>query len=934
MNPLASQMAVTEDGRRTRTTSGPQKSSQITYNDTLQQQQHHNGMASSASSQSFRSGYGLPAGAMSPVTSSHPALQQANINSAANGYHPYRRAQKGTETNSHVYSNQVLAGSMTPSQGIPQPAVPAVAAAPMFNPRMRSTSTSSSIASIGATGKPASSPLSYTPTPSNQTRNHQVNSQQQAGLGHLRNSPQLRPTIPATASRPETMNRMNGSDRAYSSAMPPPPPPIASSRPPHSRSNSGSSSQSATEGSYISSHSASSSGRNTPNSSAKKPSPLSRAAAATHDDNDGDNGAVYGGSDDEDTIRGRSTPTPDDKTRKGLSSKLKKALSFSTLSDIQQAEAAAAAPDRAYGGRNNIGNKRFEGNSAETNGSSGSTRSTSPPQTPDNGAPPMHNIASSAASISSRRSMRPPISNSDGMGGKRGLFNRKFNSSTDNISISSTVSSASVMLRKVGNLGKLARRSSLMGLTNMFNKDKDKDAGKDGFQKDSFGAHTSPESIVAADDAALGANGKKEKLKPRKGMPASASVSHATVELESSGGALNDKSMTPAASYVRQHQLQMKQQAEAERVAREKEEAERVALQRSNNTNKTTDDVTESRQRMIEKEKERLKSKRGWKKKFSMGSVSEAKQATGLETMPVVGGMSEEASNGYQQDGSQYDSDRKIGQISSSAAYLDKSADNSFESDDLMPPQMPGAMEGGYESSGDEFETDSLRHWGEGIERSRESAAKIKQVKGILKNTQMRMSERSTSGHSSPPLSNSANSIDRPFTHRNRANSYDAPQGSTHPGGSVPPMSQMSTTPAGSDRVDGVARVISSEGNTSQDHRSTTASNASSTSAANNSSQFSHHANSSMPTLSLVMNPSNPNRSMTGTASRKQLVFADTQIYHSTWPAHIYDRRGELATCNCLTPLLAQRIKEELNTYKMEEMAVAPSSRIHTHFFV
>lgn len=68
--------------------------------------------------------------------------------------------------------------------------------------------------------------------------------------------------------------------------------------------------------------------------------------------------------------------------------------------------------------------------------------------------------------------------------------------------------------------------------------------------------------------------------------------------------------------------------------------------------------------------------------------------------------------------------------------------------------------------------------------------------------------------------------------------------------------------------------------------------------------------------------------------TRKRLVFADTQIYHSTWPAHVYDRRGELATCNRLTPLLAQRIKEELNTYKMEEMAVAPSSRIHTHFFV
>jgi hypothetical protein len=30
-----------------------------------------------------------------------------------------------------------------------------------------------------------------------------------------------------------------------------------------------------------------------------------------------------------------------------------------------------------------------------------------------------------------------------------------------------------------------------------------------------------------------------------------------------------------------------------------------------------------------------------------------------------------------------------------------------------------------------------------------------------------------------------------------------------------------------------------------------------------------------------------------------------------------YDRRGEIATCNRLTPMLAQQIKEELNSFKM-----------------
>jgi len=42
--------------------------------------------------------------------------------------------------------------------------------------------------------------------------------------------------------------------------------------------------------------------------------------------------------------------------------------------------------------------------------------------------------------------------------GKRGLFRMK-NMSTDNISLSSTVSSASMMIRKMGSIGKLARRN-------------------------------------------------------------------------------------------------------------------------------------------------------------------------------------------------------------------------------------------------------------------------------------------------------------------------------------------------------------------------------------------------------------------------------------------------------------------------------------------
>lgn len=49
----------------------------------------------------------------------------------------------------------------------------------------------------------------------------------------------------------------------------------------------------------------------------------------------------------------------------------------------------------------------------------------------------------------------------------------------------------------------------------------------------------------------------------------------------------------------------------------------------------------------------------------------------------------------------------------------------------------------------------------------------------------------------------------------------------------------------------------------------------------------------------------------------KSLVFSPRIQLHDTWTSGEYDRRGEIATCNRLTPLLAQQIKEELNNFKM-----------------
>lgn len=87
--------------------------------------------------------------------------------------------------------------------------------------------------------------------------------------------------------------------------------------------------------------------------------------------------------------------------------------------------------------------------------------------------------------------------------------------------------------------------------------------------------------------------------------------------------------------------------------------------------------------------------------------------------------------------------------------------------------------------------------------------------------------------------------------------------------------------------------------------------------------------NSSAPTLTLMQkNDENVAvRSRTAPVSTKRITFAANLSVYDTFSAGTYDRRSEPATCNHLTPALAQQIKEELNSYKMEEMEVHHASR-------
>ncbi|KAL8657308.1 MAG: hypothetical protein Q9226_002042 [Calogaya cf. arnoldii] len=72
--------------------------------------------------------------------------------------------------------------------------------------------------------------------------------------------------------------------------------------------------------------------------------------------------------------------------------------------------------------------------------------------------------------------------------------------------------------------------------------------------------------------------------------------------------------------------------------------------------------------------------------------------------------------------------------------------------------------------------------------------------------------------------------------------------------------------------------------------------------------------------MSLAKYASGEEHGMPGTPRSivaRNISFSPRLQFHDTWTSVEYDRRGEIATCNRLTPMLAQQIKEELNTFKM-----------------
>ncbi|KAI9462712.1 hypothetical protein HD554DRAFT_1442366 [Boletus coccyginus] len=451
------------------------------------------------------------------------------------------------------------------------------------------------------------------------------------------------------------------------------------------------------------------------------------------------------------------------------------------------------------------------------------------------------------------------------------LFNSRLNASTDNISLSSTMSSASVVIRKIGSMGKLARRNSLAGITSLFKDKKDKEKEK--------------EKVGDVAEAGSSSGKKPRKKKDAKGSVAEPAVSHAVAELDrgsGSGGDWSDASMSglsPAAKLARQHTLK----SNAEAAARAKAAAEVQAQQaKSGSTANGSVPVPST-----------------WEKNTTTAkgdSPGPGRKISEDGTRVVV----EEDSDSGSENGHEPGYSAPQGQSYISEGWDDDEPWPEEEDDTIRIPVGPQA------------EDEEVLEWANtmrrSIDRSRAPA------KGILKGAEEYNQDTYVPEQAGNPAFN-----------RIRSNSYNSHPGTTSELG---PLARIPSPDP--DHIDGLHRHSSSHSNA----------NTGGNPEAGRSSP--HHGplfslpNSSAPALSTI--PAVPatlsHRSASGPAIAKKLVFADSLSVYDTFSSTVYDRRSEPATWSRLTPALAQRIKEELNSYKMEEMEVHACSRMHTQFFI
>lgn len=484
---------------------------------------------------------------------------------------------------------------------------------------------------------------------------------------------------------------------------------------------------------------------------------------------------------------------------------------------------------------------------------------------------------------------------------KRGLF-RMRNKSSDNISLSSTVSSASMMIRKMGSLGKLARRNSLMGISKIFkDKPKDEDAA----------LPEKPQGILSFKKK----SGKKSEASP-------AAVSRAYAELDRDLNRLSEEDdrilagLSPAAQLARQHTVRSR----AEQAKRDAEK-------------KAADDREAARQREIEAAElgattgeptwDKSTTNRANQSTFASAAADAASVPNGPNVVKVIPRVPNVVHHAFAVNQPDYDSD--------------ESSDG-----DTIENVTASMQQSTISDTTDRTDRDFEALWGKA---SIDPNARPK--KGILKSESGGPAERAQFADISPVcVSNedleklAANQQQQPATPA--ATEPAAPSTSG-------PLSLAAPSP---ERIDGVAHAshvpAPRPGDAQYDPMAIDFSSFETSLDLDLKPPVIYKNpvhNSSAPTISRSEGVDPQARTMS-VPSRRRLIWAPECAVYSTYDALTYDRRSEPATCNReshllthkhsniagLTPELAMAIKQELNAFKLE-MPVHPSSRIYTHYF-
>ncbi|KAJ9110656.1 hypothetical protein QFC19_001485 [Naganishia cerealis] len=475
--------------------------------------------------------------------------------------------------------------------------------------------------------------------------------------------------------------------------------------------------------------------------------------------------------------------------------------------------------------------------------------------------------------------------------GKRSLFSMR-NASTDNISIGSTVSSASMMIRKMvlvedANPASVAESFSMAGISKIF-KNKDDEDGI-----------IVPEPKAGDDSTGLKGDKKKKKKNLFGGSSKSQPATSSTTFETANGAAVDD--LTPAAKLARQHTLRTKAD-EARRAAAAAARAARQLPPKAAYGDESTVRRTENGPSVEAPEDYDVDQVAAQLSQFSLAPDNNVPDVHTAADTEQYG----DASEGLEDDEGLYMSDEDAASFGE-----DRSDDEgeyvwgrSYRDRHAIPTRGILKRKSRFSFSclqtGDTNATTRYVLIGASTLTIAENSRLVPQQWPRLRATNSTENlDRSEPGRLSKIPSQDPDYLDGKSNNNRYASTYD-------------PFSQ-SFSPFDSqiDREPFADRL--------------------------NFPYANFALNSSAPVLTSTTlnfpNGGKPQRSLTTLPVQKRNInwAPECAIYH-TFHAEVYDRRSEPATCNRLTPQLAQQIKDELNGYKMEEMDVHPSSRIHTHF--